>query len=362
MPAAKRLFYGYFFFGWIVFFLYYFFWWKIVLECISWGLALILIFYIIYYIIQSAFHAEPRGFIEFFILYLYKISISLSLLIIIIGGFCYYQNNISPANLPLYTLSNGKKIIKFQTMSHIGRYDFYDSIVLNIGREKSNGYILFYEGVKPGKEENMALFQKLLGFQFWADFYQKYSNLYGVVAQDNSKFLGIRNKKDFNVDLSIDDIIQLYVNKTLSEEEKEQYKKDLKLWKGETILYSMNMETEDSLDSEVFKRLSNLDEKSLVAVRYFNTALLNYFIKHTTVQDFLLEKVGKQDIFSVILEERDSYLAQELQKSKFDKIYLLYGFLHFEWVFNILQKEDPNWKIVKEESFYPITKVKIPSF
>jgi hypothetical protein len=35
-------------------------------------------------------------------------------------------------------------------------------------------------------------------------------------------------------------------------------------------------------------------------------------------------------------------------------MYVLYGLLHFKWVFDILQKSDPNWQIVSVKYYYPV--------
>jgi hypothetical protein len=51
--------------------------------------------------------------------------------------------------MPFYTINNGKKTIKFQAMIHIGTVNFYKSVQKNIRESKKNGYVLFFEGVKP---------------------------------------------------------------------------------------------------------------------------------------------------------------------------------------------------------------------
>jgi len=89
-------------------------------------------------------------------------SIFFSLIIICFGFFCYYQNTINPAKFPLYEISNGEKTVLFQTMSHIASPEFCKEVQKEIYTAKNNGYVLFYEGVKPGKPENQIAFEKLL--------------------------------------------------------------------------------------------------------------------------------------------------------------------------------------------------------
>jgi hypothetical protein len=49
-----------------------------------------------------------------------------------------------------------------------------------------------------------------MGVVFDKTLYANISKLYGLREQRNSEFLKIENDKDFNVDISIDDVVALY--------------------------------------------------------------------------------------------------------------------------------------------------------
>lgn len=134
----------------------------------------------------------------------------MSIGILLFGGFLYFQNEVFPAKLPLYTLSNGEKTLKFQTMSHIASQKFYMQVHNTILLEKKQGFVLFYEGVREGSPENQKDFDAALGIKFDSTLYENFSKLYGVVAQDNTLFLGLENTKDYNVDISLDEVMILY--------------------------------------------------------------------------------------------------------------------------------------------------------
>ena len=126
---------------------------------------------------------------HFFVYFLYKVSLSLWIIGALLGVFFAYHNDINPATAPLYTLSNGEQIVEFQTMSHLASQEFYNDVVLNIFRAKKRDFILFYEGVAPGSEENQARFNEALGIDFSPGLYEELSKLYGMVPQDNNAFL-----------------------------------------------------------------------------------------------------------------------------------------------------------------------------
>ncbi len=62
-----------------------------------------------------------------------------------IGGFSAYQNEIDPAKLPEYVISNGEKTVRFRAMAHIASEAFYDAVKADIAQARSEGFVLFYE-------------------------------------------------------------------------------------------------------------------------------------------------------------------------------------------------------------------------
>jgi len=75
-----------------------------------------------------------------------------------------YWVNSGPTSLPLATLSNGKKTVVFQGMQHVASEDFYKSVVFDLEKALTEGYVLFYEGVQPvpGRPDLDEWFNKTL--------------------------------------------------------------------------------------------------------------------------------------------------------------------------------------------------------
>ncbi len=306
----------------------------------------LLVYAIIIYIILGIWHIfKPRpheNFLNFFITFLYKTSITLSILLVLWTLFLIYQNNISPATLPVYTLSNGIKTLRFQTMSHIASESFYKNVSNNIFEAKKQGFVLFYEGVLPGNKENTDKFNKLLGINFDPELYKNLSKIYGVTSQKNERFLGILNKKDYNVDISLDTVMEIYRKKNP--------------WKSPLKKSPSQKDSEAyDLNWKVFKILWELSERELQILRYINQAFLNFILKHESLRNTIVEKLWKQDIFSVILDDRNINLANEIDQSTEKRIYVIYGLMHFSWVYKLLQEKDPNWKIIDSFEVQVIT-------
>ena len=316
---------------WIVF-LAIFAW---VLLYVSWVFSLVpfVIYLIIYGCIAFVLvfvYRKIRGralpkYKEFFIKFLSGSGYSLAIIIWLVWSFCYYQNEISPAKMPSYWLINGEKIILFQWMSHIASPSFYSQVQSNIQWWKTEGAVLFFEGVRPGTEENAKKFNKLIGVEFDADIYKNFSKLYGLVPQKNEDFLWLANNKDFNVDLSIDEVMSIY----------------------ETRFPDTDYDAKEAIDisGQVAMLLENLKPRELSVLVYFNQAIVNTIIKSEGIRTWLLEISGNTNIFDIILDDRNSHVVSELESSSEEFIIVLYGLMHFEGIYEELRKNDPSWRI-----------------
>lgn len=293
-------------------------WWALMLYSV--------ILFLIYALWKFLHGREQVHFFLFFISFLYRVSTSLAIIILLLGSFVLYQNELRPAKFPLYTLSNGEKTLQFQTMSHIAAPSFYLAVREDLAKAKTNGAALFFEGVRPGSEENMEAFNTALGIHFSGTLYENFSRLYGVVAQDNLIFLWLWDSPDINVDMDIDRIMELYRSKKWSLSEAQKTREVLQV------------------EEEIFTLLAQLKPRELAVLQYFNQAILNFFMKQESLQTLILENTWS-DIFSVILWERDKYIAKYIQESTHTDIFALYGKLHFDGVYRALQEQDPKWQI-----------------
>lgn len=291
------------------------------------------IYFIIRYLWSKIRKKDAPVVAELWIWFLKSVGLLIIISTSMIGGFSYYHNEVAPANMPEYTLSNGEKTIVFQTMSHIGSPEFYQQIQENIRSVKEENFVYFYEWVKPGTPENTQAFHQAIGIEFDAELYKNFSQLYGVVAQDNRIFLWLINNNDYNIDLSLDQIMERY--REISSEE----------------TYSA---VPVDINSEILSTLSQLRENQLRVLRYINRGILNFMIKSENIQQLLTDTFSNPELFWVILDDRNRVLADAIILSEEDNIYVTYGLLHFKGVLELLQKNDPNWSIISQKDLSPI--------
>ncbi len=270
-------------------------------------------------------------------IFLYRISSLFLVALIFIWWFSYYQNEVSPAKMPIYTLSNGEKTIIFHWMSHIGTENFYNQVKENIKKYKEDGYVYYFEGVRPGSQENHEAFDKALGVKFDETTYQNMSKLYGLVNQNNELFLWLINNLDFNVDISIDDVMEKY----------ESIKS--KAWISNRN-YNAPLDAGELIGNE----LSKLTPRELTILRYINKSFINMIVKSEWLQQSIQNNFSNKELFAVILDERNKVIAEKIISSQDTKIIMTYWLLHFEWIFQLLKQHDIKWKIEKIDYLFPL--------
>jgi len=333
----KKIFYSIFF---IIFFsvIFYISWLIWILNTIFSIIIYSFIFYIFYIIWNKLRKKEILSFDKYLNIFLFKVSIAIIISVSIIWGLSYYSNEISPAPMPTYTLSNWEKTIIFQAMSHIWTKDFYQKVRKDLIKAKNDWYVYFYEWVKDWTSKNKEEFNKAMWIKFDKNLYKNFSKLYWVINQDNSIYYNLVNNLDYNVDLSIDEIMKFYKKSPI------QNNKNNLLQNKEVI----------DVNAEIIKTLSSLNNKELKILRYINKAMLNFLISSEKTQAVITNNLWNKKLFSVILDKRNDILAEEIIKSEHKKIYITYWLLHFKWVFELLQKNDKKWKIIKTDYLYPI--------
>lgn len=327
---------------------------SIILLYISWIKWLIdlvislflysLITYVFYFCWKKLRKKEYLNYKNYINLFLYKINSLLILLLLILWWFWYYQNELYPAQMPTITISNWKKEVIFQAMSHIWTQSFYDKVRNNIIEAKKRWFVYFFEWVKPWKPQSTNEFNTALWVKFDKDLYKNFSKIYWVVYQDNSYFLWLWDKNcnsdycDFNVDLNMDEIISYYREKLETQPKIENNSGKLPI----------------DVNNEIINTLSKLNDKELKILVFVNKSILNLIIKSDKIQDLITSNFSNKILFDVILNKRNEIVAQKIISSKYNKIITTYGLLHFDWVFKLLKKSDNNWKIIKKKVLYPI--------
>jgi len=320
----------------VLFFIWYIVWIYSVIRFVLSILLYLFFIYVFLVLIKKIFWKKVLIFDKQSIAkFYYKSIINLSIIFIIIwmlfSSFTYTQLYKNPLKLGVYTISNWEKTIIFQSMMHIWSKEFYDNVKNNILNHKNNWYVLFFEWVKRGSDENYKKFNSLLWIEFEEDIYKNFANIYWLNHQDNNMFLNLVNNNDYNIDIWIDEVIDLFEKKQAN------------------FIYSDAKPLK--LDVSV---LDNLNNKQLYYFKLFNKAILSYLLKNNSIQNLLQNNLMQKDLFDIILNKRNKYIVDYINQSEYNNIILMYWWLHFDWIFDLLKKQDIKWQIKKIDYLKPI--------
>lgn len=145
----------------------------------------------------------------------------------------------------------------------------------------------------------------MLGIKFNSGTYVSMAETLGMVAQNNSLFLGIKKELIKNVDISIDDIVSLSSSS------------------GKTF---STMSDPVDLESELSK-IPSLQEKPLFA--YIMQSIMNFSLKNNVSYDLLSSGIDAR-LMDTILTKRNNYVVDAFLRGNDQKVIFLYGGLHFE--------------------------------
>lgn len=243
------------------------------------------------------------------------------------------RTDLTPLTVPQATLSNGKKTVVFQGMMHIGSEGFYKSVVYDLEKALSDGYAIYYEGVRDDPAGDAWFSQTLAGGGDLNTNYQNFGDACGLQFQGPyfellAADMKARPERHVEADVSTADMMREY---------------------------QRLMDTDADFAAAVEKDTPAASESG-EADRA--TQLFDWLAKATPGQRKILglacrgwitmmmgAKTAPSPLDPVILDFRNVKLAERIVTSADDKIFITYGAGHLPGLLDDLQKSDPAWEI-----------------
>ncbi len=258
-----------------------------------------------------------------------------------------YQNGWTEKHYEsTYTLSDGKKIVVFQGMKHIGLNKFYQEVGNEITDYRNKNYKIINENfghelIERLSNEHPEYFNKKNLYEYLKNIYIEKSNQYYNLkdmkyTKQNLVLLKYISYDDEVVDITKNELYEiLFSNNSNYKNDKSPINNDLK-----NTYINNPPEHLDSLES-LYKR-----EKLMIFLyNTENSSLIKFLNKH------LIPIMAKFDdelylIHEITIKKRDSILSDFILKNDYDKFYINYGSAHFDGFFNNLKETNPEWKIL----------------
>jgi hypothetical protein len=241
----------------------------------------------------------------------------------------YYT--IFPGKLSDIIISNGKQKIVFMQMSHIATHEFYESKKKTIDRVLKNSPVFLIEWVRSWTDASQEKFDMALGVQFDKNLYETLASLSDLEVQSGGYLLdSVPLGTIKNVDMSMDEIVS-----------------HMSSW---LLIPSIAQSPVDiTKDFSLIEQLST-QERSFIA--HVFRAFLNWsIINMTDIERLTLGP--KAELFDIILNKRNQKVIDFVLENPSKDIVIMYGALHFTWIYEALKSSDKNWKIESYTSYAP---------
>lgn len=263
-------------------------------------------------------------------------TMAVSILLTLPVYYLAFITQLNPVLMPQITLTNGKQTIVFQGMQHVATENFYKSVVYDLENAFSQGYIFLYEGVKPSTPEIDKWFEKLItGGKPLADSYELMGNICGLKFQ-NQYFMLLQKDMQAHPNTFV-------VADVDTRELKQEY--DRLMESDSDFAKAMNkrqqpQHNQSEMAEKLLEKLRNGSESQKQMVGVLCRGIMTWELgkDHSTQSDQQLNKL--------ILDFRNQKLYEAIVKEPRSKIYMTYGYDHFQGTFQLLKKHDPRWQVV----------------
>lgn len=254
----------------------------------------------------------------------------------IVAAPIYYlalRADLQPLVVPQATLSNGSKTVVFQGMVHIGSEGFYKSVVYDLEKALTDGYIIYYEGVRsdPAGEEWFS--KTLAGGGDLSDHYKQFGSACGLTFQLDyfgllQADMKVHPERHVAADVTTADMMREYQRLMDTDPEfarsvSSEAKPASGAGEGDGMAKIFDLIAEASPS-----------QRELVgtACRGWLSMMLN--IDATT-----------SEMDRVVVDFRNQKLVERINADNHEKIYMTYGAGHLRGLLALLQTNDPAWNI-----------------
>ena len=305
-------------------------WWALAIAA---GVALILALPAAW-LTRAIFSGQRRqhwrtSYFKAFAATLAIVSIALATPLYVLASF----TALRPMTVPNATLSNGSKTVVFQGMAHIGSEGFYKSVIYDLEKALSDGYVLYYEGVQGSPDGDKWFSDTMASGGDLNTNYTRIGDVCGLTFQLN--YFGLLQadmvahpERHVMADVNTAEMMHEYERLMQTDPAFATAIGDANAAKG-------NTENGDGM-AGILSMVSGLSDAQKALVGTACRGYLNYLLG---------QKSGPDVMDPVILDFRNRSLAERIEADMRDKIYITYGANHLPGLLALLQANDPAWEI-----------------
>ncbi|MGB3337828.1 MAG: hypothetical protein WBA73_11675 [Devosia sp.] len=242
---------------------------------------------------------------------------------------------LRPMTVPQATLSNGTRTVVFQGMSHIGSEGFYKSVVYDLEKALTDGYVLYYEGVQDSPEGDAWFSRTLAGGGDLSANYKMLSDVCGLKFQLD--YFGL-----LKADMAAHPDRHVMADVTTADMMHE-YERLM-----QTDPAFAAAETPAPADASAATGTTGTGIEGIIGWLQAGSPELRR-LAGTVCRGFLTSTLSgatpPDEMDKVILEFRNQALADRIVNDTHQMIYITYGANHLPGLLTLLQADNPAWAI-----------------
>ena len=284
---------------------------------------------------RCAFHGPKR--VRWRGVWLKAATILFAVLSILVAAPIYYlaiDSALRPMTVPLATLSDGRKTVMFQGMTHVGSESFYKSVVYDLEQALTQGYVIFYEGVQDDPEGDAWFAKTLAGGGDLSATYTAFGRACGLQFQldyftllDADK--AVHPERHVAADVSTADMKREYERLVRTD--------------ADFAAFARNRDAAGDRQGDASARLARvfawLDRTTPGQRALIGAACRGVMNRQLAAGE------GDAPINAVVLDFRNRALARRIVESPNDRIYVTYGAGHLPGLLRDLKAIDPAWEV-----------------
>jgi hypothetical protein len=288
------------------------------------------------WLIRRVFHAAHHG--RWRSTWLKAAATLFSFLSMLVAAPIYYlaiDAALRPATVPLATLSDGRKTVVFQGMTHVGSESFYKSVVYDLEQALTQGYVIFYEGVQDDPEGDAWFAQTLAGGGDLSATYAAFGQVCGLQFQlDYFNLLDADKaehpERHVAADVSTADMKREYERLVRTDPDFAAFARGRDTPAGDG---------QDSASARMARIFAWLDRTTPGQKALIGSACRGIMNRQLAAGE------GDSPDNAVVLDFRNRALARRIADSSNDRIYVTYGAGHLPGLLQELRAIDPAWDV-----------------
>ena len=290
------------------------------------------------WLVRRALHGRNRG--GWRTAWLKAAAILFATLSILVAAPIYYlaiDSALRPMTVPLVTLSDGRKTVMFQGMTHVGSESFYKSVVYDLEQALTQGYVIFYEGVQDDPQGDAWFARTMAGGGDLSATYAAFGRACGLDFQlDYFTLLDVDKaahpERHVAADVSSADMKREYERLVRTDPDFAAFAKRREADAGDG-------DSPDNASARLARVFGWLDRATPGQQALIGAACRGVLNRQLARGD------DDTPINAVVLDFRNRALARRIVESPHDRIYVTYGAGHLPGLLNDLKAINPAWEV-----------------